>query len=76
MATEEQSGTDAGDHAKRTSTEAEDATQGSDKRIITILYATETGNAEEVAERLARIAYRRHIQVRLFNLANYDKVRI
>lgn len=76
MATEEQPGTDAGDHAKRSNTEAEDAAQSSNNRIITILYATETGNAEEVAERLARIAYRRHLQVRLFNLADYDKVRI
>lgn len=44
-------------------------------RELTILYATETGNAEEVAERIARIAYRRHIQVRLYNIADYDKVR-
>lgn len=45
-------------------------------RSITILYATETGNAEEVAERLAHIACRRHIHVRLCNLADYDKVRV
>lgn len=42
--------------------------------ILTILYATETGNAEEVAERIARTAYRRRVQARLYNLADYDKV--
>ena len=44
------------------------------ERCITILYATETGNAEEVAERIARIAYRRHIRAHLKSLELYDKV--
>ena len=48
--------------------------QSTPDRIITILYATETGNAEEVAERIARLAYRRHIRVHLKNLEFYDKV--
>lgn len=76
MTAEERASTDVGDHAKRPNIDTEDAAQSTDQRVITILYATETGNAEEVAERLARIAYRRHIQVRLFNLADYDKVRV
>ena len=44
-------------------------------RHLTVLYGTETGNAEEVAERIARMALRRRIDVHLQNLADYDKVR-
>lgn len=43
---------------------------------LTVLYATETGNAEDVAHRIAQIAYRHHVSVRLVNLADYDRVRI
>ncbi|WFD07805.1 NAPDH-dependent diflavin reductase [Malassezia vespertilionis] len=53
---------------------ADEAPHTVPQRELTILYATETGNAEEVAERIARIAYRRAIQVRLYNVADYDKM--
>ncbi|WFD42022.1 NAPDH-dependent diflavin reductase [Malassezia psittaci] len=56
-----------------TPTDQRHVLQSTSDRIITILYATETGNAEEVAERIARLAYRRHIRVHLKNLEFYDK---
>lgn len=43
--------------------------------VLTVLYATETGNAEDIAHRIAQIAYRHHVSVRLYNLADYDRVR-
>ena len=42
---------------------------------LTFRYATETGNAEEVAERVSQLAIRRHVPVRVYSLADYDRVR-
>lgn len=44
-------------------------------RELTILYATETGNAQDVAERLARHARRLHFSVRVFSIDDYSVVR-
>ncbi|KAI0087697.1 riboflavin synthase domain-like protein [Irpex rosettiformis] len=41
-------------------------------REISILYATETGNAQDVAERLARLCRRLHFQVQLASLDEYE----
>ncbi|WFD18253.1 NAPDH-dependent diflavin reductase [Malassezia caprae] len=41
---------------------------------LTVLYATETGNAEDIAQRIAQIAYRHHVSVSLCNLADYDRL--
>lgn len=41
---------------------------------LLILYATETGNALDAAERLAREAQRRACSFRLFSLHEFDPV--
>ncbi|PSR76808.1 hypothetical protein PHLCEN_2v8189 [Hermanssonia centrifuga] len=41
-------------------------------RELTILYATETGNAQDVAERLARYCRRLHFSVRMFSIDEYS----
>ena len=43
-------------------------------REISILYATETGNAQDVAERLARLCRRLHFEVQLASLDEYQAV--
>ena len=40
---------------------------------LTVLYATETGNAEDLAVRIAHLAYRYHVSARVCNMADYDK---
>lgn len=49
---------------------ADDATQ------LTVLFATETGNAEDIAYRIADIALRHHIPARICDLHDYDRVRV
>lgn len=39
---------------------------------ITILYGTQTGTAQEVAERIARESKRRYFKPQLFGIENYD----
>jgi sulfite reductase alpha subunit-like flavoprotein len=39
-----------------------------------ILYATETGTAQDVADRIARQCRRMHTKARLLNMANYSPV--
>ncbi|KAI0819009.1 riboflavin synthase domain-like protein [Irpex lacteus] len=41
-------------------------------REVSILYATETGNAQDVAERLARLCRRLHFEVQLASLDEYE----
>ncbi|WFD29571.1 NAPDH-dependent diflavin reductase [Malassezia sp. CBS 17886] len=53
---------------------ARPAVYGGVPRQLTVLYATETGTAEDVAQRIARIAQRRHIATHIENLADYDKM--
>lgn len=43
-------------------------------REVSILYATETGNAQDVAERLARLCRRLHFEVQLASLDEYEAV--
>jgi sulfite reductase alpha subunit-like flavoprotein len=45
-----------------------------EERRLTVLYATQTGTAEEVAERISREAKRRHFQVQLSSLEVFPKV--
>ncbi len=44
------------------------------KRRLVVLYATETGTAEEVAERVAREARNRHFDVELNSVDAYERV--
>lgn len=44
------------------------------KRRLLVLYATETGTAEEVAERIAREARNRHFDVELSAFDAYERV--
>ncbi|KAJ3540375.1 hypothetical protein NM688_g6234 [Phlebia brevispora] len=41
-------------------------------RELTILYATETGNAQDIAERLARYCRRLYISARVFSIDDYS----
>lgn len=43
-------------------------------RSINILYGTETGNAEDVADRISRELERRHMQITLMSLNEFDIV--
>lgn len=45
------------------------------ERRLTVLYASETGTAEQVAERIGRIARRRHIDTHIYSMGDYEKVR-
>lgn len=51
-------------------TSADNATQ------LTVLFATETGNAEDIAYRIADIALRHHVPTRICDLHDYDRVRV
>jgi hypothetical protein len=42
-------------------------------RKITILYGSQTGNAQDVAERLCREAKRRHFSVKISTMDDYDR---
>ena len=44
-------------------------------QAVTILYATETGTAQDVAERLARYCRRLHFTIRAFSIDEYSTVR-
>lgn len=44
------------------------------ERRFTILYGTETGNSQDVAERIARQARRRRISTSVYSMADYDIV--
>ena len=43
-------------------------------RSLVILYATETGNAQDVAERLARYCRRFHLTPRVYSVDEYSQV--
>jgi sulfite reductase alpha subunit-like flavoprotein len=44
------------------------------KRQILILYGSQTGCAQDAAERMSRQARRRHFAVRLYSMDAYDRV--
>ena len=57
--------------SSRSSTPPDDA---HDERDLTILYATETGTAQDVADRLARLCRCLHIRARVVNMDVYAPV--
>ena len=59
-------------HAEPTGVDGNDVTLN---RKILILYATETGTAQEVADRIARECRRGHFQCRVCNIGSYPAVR-
>lgn len=44
------------------------------ERRLLVLYASQTGTAQEVAERIGRDAKRRHFAVKVFAMDSYEKV--
>lgn len=46
------------------------------ERKLLVLYASQTGTALDVAERIGRDAKRRHFAVKVFAMDSYDKVRV
>jgi sulfite reductase alpha subunit-like flavoprotein len=46
----------------------------SDERTLTILYATQTGNAQDLAESLARLAVRKRFTTRCLSVEDYTLV--
>lgn len=53
-----------------------DHDEAHDGRALTITYATETGTAEDVADRLARLCRCLHIHARVHNMEAYSPVRL
>jgi sulfite reductase alpha subunit-like flavoprotein len=45
-----------------------------ESRPLLVLYGTQTGCAQEVAERIVREGKRRHFKTRVCGLGEYDKV--
>ena len=48
--------------------------QGHEERVLLVLYATESGNSLDVAERVARQARRRHFHTRVVAMDDYPLV--
>lgn len=46
-----------------------------DDRRLLILYASQTGSAQDVAEYIGREAWRRHFHARVQDVKDFDKVR-
>lgn len=44
------------------------------ERKLVVLYASQTGTAQDVAERIGRDAKRRHFAVKVFAMDSYDRV--
>lgn len=55
---------------------SEDEEDLAERRHFTILFGTETGNAQDVAERIARQARRRRIETSIYAMDEYDVVSI
>lgn len=49
------------------------ASSASDRRLL-ILYGSQTGNAQDVAERVWREGRRRHFRTRVLSMDSYDRV--
>jgi sulfite reductase alpha subunit-like flavoprotein len=47
-----------------------------DDRKLLILYASQTGGAQDVAEYIGREAWRRHFKARVQDVRDFDKVRL
>ena len=46
----------------------------SDSRHLTVLYGSQTGTAQDVAERIGREARRRHFKAHVMAIDDYEKV--
>lgn len=46
------------------------------ERCLTILYATQTGNAQDLAESLARHAIRQHFTTQCLSMDEYNAVKL
>jgi len=55
--------------------EGDSAPRGGSERCLTILYATVTGNAQDLAESLARHAVRQHFTTHCVSMDEYNAVR-
>lgn len=53
----------------------EDSDSDGDDRRLLILYASQTGSAQDVAEYIGREAWRRHFVARVQDVKDFDKVR-
>lgn len=54
---------------------SEDESGDDDDRRLLILYASQTGSAQDVAEYIGREAWRRHFVARVQDVRDFDKVR-
>jgi sulfite reductase alpha subunit-like flavoprotein len=54
----------------------EDTDAEDDDRRLLILYASQTGGAQDVAEYMGREAWRRHFAARVQDVRDFDKVRL
>lgn len=54
----------------------EDTDAEDDDRRLLILYASQTGSAQDVAEYIGREAWRRHFAARVQDVRDFDKVRL
>lgn len=54
----------------------EDTDSEDDDRRLLILYASQTGSAQDVAEYIGREAWRRHFVARVQDVRDFDKVRL
>lgn len=46
------------------------------ERKLLVLYGSQTGTAQDVAERIGRDGKRRHFAVKVFPMDSYDKARV
>ncbi len=53
----------------------EDVTVGAGRRRLLVLYGSETGTAQDVAERVGREGRRSHFRTRVLPMDSYDRVR-
>lgn len=61
------------DHTELTNVPQHGENDIPDRKIL-ILYATETGTAQDVADRIARECRRGHFQCRVINIGSYPPV--
>lgn len=54
--------------------DSEDDDNDDDRRLL-ILYASQTGSAQDVAEYIGREAWRRHFKARVQDVHDFDKVK-
>lgn len=67
---------EASHHSDILSHEEDTDSDGEDDRRLLILYASQTGSAQDVAEYIGREAWRRHFVARVQDIRDFDKVRL